>query len=109
MNLDVCLWDPTCPWGPPLFIAEHESKKSVVEVKYSTWKLLVVQATYRVMVTYFVEESPFPTFTALLSAVREVCCANPDRAIILIASDTRPAHTNTEVLGQHMPPIVISG
>lgn len=109
LNLDVCLWDKDRPWGAPTFIAEHECKGSVDELKYSAWKLLVVQSTVRVLVSYFGRETPFASHSALVDAVLEVCQANPDRAVILISADTRDAMSNDDVLAQHAEAVSIVG
>ena len=109
LTLDVCLWDADNKWGPPLFIAEHESKRSALEVRYSAWKLLVVQASVRVLVTYFGKETPFATAQELQAAVQQVCQANPGRELILLCADTEDANSNSAVIARHLPAIQLVG
>lgn len=84
LSLDVCAYDNSS-WGPPLFIAEHENSPSLEKIRYCAWKLLVTEATRRVLVAYFTEE-----FSSVVNAVKQVAAANPGggapRDVLVIAA-----------------------
>ena len=94
LTLDVCVYDDST-WGPPLFIAEHENSRDIDKIKYCAWKLLVTEASRRVLIAYY---SASVGMKGLIAAVREVAAANPGaripRDILLIAApwDARPAN-----------------
>lgn len=95
--LDVCAYD-NATWGPPLFIAEHENSTDVKKIQYCAWKLLVTEASRRVLVAYYM---PKVGFDGVVKAVREVSEANPGRGaprdllVIAAAWDAKPVSPET--------------
>ncbi|MDI7268838.1 MAG: hypothetical protein QME96_12675, partial [Myxococcota bacterium] len=85
LTMDVMLFDDAT-WGPPLFVAEHEQSGDAWQVRYSAWKLLVVEARRRVLVTYFGEGTGIRNVDQLRDLVREVCRENKKKDIIVIAA-----------------------
>ena len=104
--LDVCI-SAQESWGPPLFVAEHESRCWPLQVQFDAWKLLVVEAQRRVLVTYFGEkETAFPSFDALADAVEEVCRANSGKDVLLIGAPCMDVASNEELRALHTSRII---
>jgi hypothetical protein len=74
-GLDVCGNHPGA-WDPPYLVMEHEPWPWGDRVKYAAWKLLSIDATYRVMVACWGESrkasEPVRSWDSLLAAVIEV-------------------------------------
>lgn len=109
LTLDVCAWDKNRRWAPPLFVAEHESTSKQADVQYSAWKLLVVEANCRVLVTYYGCDTPFRTKALLRESVQEVCASNRGREIILISAEAVEAESDAHLRSIHGDPDILCG
>lgn len=109
MTLDLCLWDPHNPWGPPLLIAEFENKLSPDSVAFSAWKLLVFSSPIRILVAYYGLGCEFKTLAQLKAAIQKVCDANPGRPLALIAAAACDAHTAHQIRAHHQKLILMNG
>ena len=106
LTLDVVLCDPST-WGPPLFVAEHESWSTRTKVQYDAWKLYAVEARRRVLIAYWGLDKTLRTFDDLKTAVAEVSRDNAERDLLVIAADGRAVpKTATELRALHQSAVI---
>jgi len=86
LSLDVMLYEDA-HWGPPVFIAEHENFGGMAKVQYCAWKVLVVEAQWRVLVAYFGRGTEFSSFPDLQAAVDLISQHNCNRTVVLVGGD----------------------
>jgi hypothetical protein len=102
-GLDVC-GNHTGSWHPPIVVMEHEPWPWGDRVKYAAWKLMSVDARYRVLVGCFGEskktDEPVRTWDALVGMVIEVAGSGGARGDLLLLGTPVAANADVEDWGQ---------
>lgn len=87
MGLDLCGWEKDKgDWAPLILAAEHENQKW--KISYSVWKVMSVDVSYRVVVTYF-DNTIDSMIETDIRKVLEHNKGRPDKSLLLMAAKNR--------------------
>jgi|GEM_PF-2986780 len=105
LGIDVTWYDDRV-WRGPIFIAEHENRY-ISQIQYAAWKLLVVEAEYRMLVAYFGDDSEVEDFEHLKRLVAETCADHSGKSILLVGGPYGASPSSTkELIELHQTAVV---